>query len=202
MIWVARQLINVISKKDVLRANSMNSFIHFTWSEEDIDLFASSLNSEEQAAFISDVIQGTSPEVRRAIIGQQQVIDGSSCGMKEALAIKKYFFGASARWLFGRKMKDAGRDVMEVLDDIEDGTCKDLCTRFYAKGSDPAFDQLISVHKRSASSSGILDEEEDFLRDVTSGGILDEEEDCLRDVASEFIRKEMLNIVMGRPSPR
>lgn len=100
MIWVSSQ--QVLIAGEHLEMYNVERHLHFSWSETEIARYTAMFPPDEKRAFILDVVSGT-PAGR--------LMPSEEPSFEQALEIRMWYCGCSARWIFGMTMTAAINDI-------------------------------------------------------------------------------------------
>lgn len=134
MVWVSSQ--QIPAPLEQLEALNMSIFNFYSWSQEEIRRFAFSFNKGEKAEFIADVERSTP---------KHRVAPNAAMDFELALRIKMYYFGSSARWVFGMAMTTAMDDIQRQLEKVQDAS--KLQAGLSGSRGDAAVNHLIAMYK-------------------------------------------------------
>lgn len=107
-IWVSSHQLTI--PKEQLRELGWTLFNCSSWTSDEIDAYAATFDVIAQAATKTDFINAMS----------DMSSDPNNHTFEEIIGIKKWFFGGSARYMFGLEMKESLSDLEEHVKKIND----------------------------------------------------------------------------------
>lgn len=107
MYWVSCQ--QVVVPQQELELHSMEEYSYYSWTEGEVCAFAQSLSPEAKEEFRVDVAN------TRAI---QHRLEPEAITFTDAVNIKLWFCGTSARWVFGMTMEKALKDLSKYVSKV------------------------------------------------------------------------------------
>lgn len=108
MIWVSSQ--QLVLPREHLMAVNMKYHSLYSWTETEINEYAATFDDEMKQTLVQDVIAG---------LPDNRSLPEATIDFDQACAIKMYFCGCSARWMFGMSLKDALEDIEIHLAKVE-----------------------------------------------------------------------------------
>lgn len=140
MIWVSSQ--QVVLPMEQLRASGMAKFSFVSWTKEEVHQFAQGFSMEQKEEFQSDVLA-----TKRSDRNEwDPAID-----FDQAVKIKMYYCGCSARWMFGLNMRSALEDIDQYLVKVNDA--KLVQNGLQGSRSEDAVNHLIAMYPVPSGAS-------------------------------------------------
>jgi len=107
MVWVSSQ--QIVIPQETLNELGWLEFPCSSWSREEIDAYVGAMSVQVKADIVADF--------KNAMAGR---IDDRDYSMEEVVDIKFWFFGGSARYMFGLTMEESLKDMARHVNKIND----------------------------------------------------------------------------------
>lgn len=107
MVWVTSQ--QIVIHEEILEELAWEEFFCSSWTRREIDSYVAVMSKEGKAVILEDFHQAMAAR-----------IDDRDYSVDEVIDIKYWFFGGSARYMFGMKMARALVDIEKAVHKIND----------------------------------------------------------------------------------